>query len=546
MADNKHRSPGDGRAAVDGFVTTSGPRRPRYYIRPDDRPLATGQRLSSLEHAAHSRPVSSYSQVIRTQIEPTRAPLRPSKTPIDMGLPGDESKPRRHPAFRRRVKLVRHRAFQVTALALALVIGGWSLVFVQGLLSAHRAFSGGGKAVALQQYVNPNQLKGEGEGRINVLLMGIGGQGHDGPDLTDTIMIASVDPVNHKTVLVSVPRDLWVKVPHHGNMKINAAYAMGKYDALGKFDGSSTDQKAIAAGFKSLDQVLESVTGITIHYNMLLNFQAFRQAVDAVNGVSVNVPTTLYDPTMAWENQGNPVLAKAGLQQFDGKHALIYVRSRETSSDFARSQRQRAVILALKKKVVELGTLSNPLKISGLLSSFGKNVVTDLNMKDASQLYAIVKNIPEADVQSVGLGDEQQHLVTTGRVGNQSVVMPLAGLNNYANIQRFIRQQLPDGYIVKEHARVVVENGTNEPKLAQMKADELAAYGYVISAVKDAPTKSFSHTTLVDMTGGKKPYTAHYLERRFGVSATKTSPDTAVQKGTADFILIIGSDETTY
>ncbi len=502
--------------------------------------------MSSLEHAAHTRQTSPYSQVALTEVAPPPVPAKPAQPKIDMGLPGYESKPRRHPTFRRRVKLVRRRAFQVTALALALVIGGWSLVFAQGLLSAHRAFSGGGKAVALQQYVNPNQLKGEGEGRINVLLMGIGGEGHDGPDLTDTIMIASVDPVNHKTVLVSVPRDLWVKVPHHGSMKINAAYAMGKYDALGKFDGSSTNSKAIAAGFNSLDQVLQGVLGISIHYNVLLNFQAFRQAVDAVNGITVNVPTTLYDPTMAWENHGNPVLAKAGVQQFDGKHALIYVRSRETSSDFARSQRQRAVILALKQKVVELGTLSNPLKISGLLSSFGKNVVTDLNMQDASQLYGIIKNIPETDVQSVGLGDEQQHLLTTGRVGNQSVVLPLGGANNYSAIQHYVRQQLPDGYIVKEHARLVVENGTNQPKLAQLKADELATYGYTVSAVKDAPTKAYAHTMLVDLTGGKKPYTAHYLERRFGVSITKTSPDHAVQKGAADFILIIGSDETTY
>jgi hypothetical protein len=104
---------------------------------------------------------------------------------------------------------------------------------------------------------------------------------------------------------------------------------------------------------------------------------------------------------------------------------------------------------------------------------------------------------------------------------------------------------LPDGYIVKEHARVVVESGVTVPKLAQTKADELKSYGYNVTTVKDAPTKDFTHTVLVDLTGGKKPYTAHYLERRFGIGTTRVSPDSTVQKGTADFILIIGSDETT-
>jgi LCP family protein required for cell wall assembly len=548
MRDNKQGFPSGSRVTVDGFGGTSATsRRSHYYVRRDERRLATGQRLSALEHGAPlTGPVQR--RPLQTDIGPrphAMQPPRPKAPSIDMGLPGVESKPRRHPTFRRRVKLVRRRVFQATALALAIIIGGWSLVFVQGLLSAHQAFRGGATAVALQQNVNPNQLKGEGEGRINVLLLGIGGEGHDGPDLTDTMMIASIDPVNHKTVLVSVPRDTWVKVPHHGSMKINAAFAMGKYDQLGKFDGSSSDAKAINAGFNVVDQTVQKVLGITIHYNMLLNFQAFRQAVDAVNGITVNVPTTLYDPTMAWENHRNPVLAKAGVQQFDGKQALLYVRSRETSSDFARSQRQRSVMLALKQKVAELGTLSNPLKISGLLSSFGKNVVTDLSLKDASQLYGITKKIPAASVLSVGLGDVQQHLVTTGRVGNQSIVLPLAGMYDYTAIQQYVRQQLPDGYIVKEHTRIVVENGTTESKLAQTKADELKNYGYNVTTVKDAPTKDFAHTVLVDLTGGKKPYTAHYLERRFGISMTTTSPDSAVQTGTADFILIIGSDETT-
>ena len=115
---------------------------------------------------------------------------------------------------------------------------------------------------------------------------------------------------------------------------------------------------------------MESVLGVTIDYNALVDFQAFQQAVDTVGGVTVNVPTDLVDPTMAWQNGNNPLLAKAGIDSFNGAQALNYVRSRETTSDFARSQRQRAVIEALKAKVDTLSTLSNPAKLAGLFRCF--------------------------------------------------------------------------------------------------------------------------------------------------------------------------------
>ena len=303
---------------------------------------------------------------------------------MDMDLPGNESPLRHLDSLLRYGKLaaIRRWTFRgaVAAIVLVLVVGGF--LFSQGFFNVNKSFH-----PAAIKTSDDGLLKGEADGRINVLILGRGGGNHDGPDLTDTMMIDSIDVVNHTSTLISIPRDLWVDVPNQGAMKINSAFESGEFKYLGREAPGSTNPNAIQAGFDEVDQVVENVTGVTIHYNTLVSFQAFQQAVDAVNGVSVNVPKDLVDPTMAWENGNSPVLAKAGKDSFNGKKALNYVRSRETTSDFARSQRQRAVLLALKTKVETLGTLSNPWKIAKLAKTFGDNVHSDLSIKNATRLY---------------------------------------------------------------------------------------------------------------------------------------------------------------
>jgi LCP family protein required for cell wall assembly len=463
-----------------------------------------------------------------------------------MNLPGNDSPSRLGAMFARtKWQGTRRMAFRGVAVALILVITMGGLLFSQGYLKLHSVFKGGtGTAAALNPNVSPELLKGEGSGRVNILLLGRGGGNHDAPDLTDTMMLASVDPINHTSTLVSLPRDLWVNVPKQGVMKLNAAWEAGEFKYLGKTTAGSTDPKAIKAGFDTVDQTVHDVLGIDVNYNMLVDFQAFQQAVDTVGGVNVNVPSDLVDPTMAWENGNNPVLAKAGVQNFDGGKALRYVRSRETTSDFARAERQRAMLVALKSKVVSLGTLSNPVKISGLLSSFGNNVQTDLSLRNAQRLYKLTKNISDPDTASIGLADGANQYVATGNINGQAVVLPKAGLFNYGAIQQFVRSQLKDPFIVREKAKVVVLNGTAIPGLAAAKAAELETYGYNVTGSGNTPSSGWTQTRLIDLSHGKKKYTKHYLEKRLGVTSSTVLPDNSIQANGADFVIIIGSDET--
>lgn len=464
-----------------------------------------------------------------------------------MELPGEESPSRLEALFAHtRWQRVRHFAFRGVAVALVLVITLGGLLFSQSYLKLHKVFRGSaGTAAALKPNVDPDQLKGEGSGRVNILLLGRGGGTHDAPDLTDTMMLASIDPVNHTSTLVSLPRDLWINLPSQGVMKLNAAWQTGEFKYLGKIAPGSTDPKAISAGFTTVDQAVEDVLGVDIDYNVLVNFQAFQQAVDTVGGVTVNVPADLVDPTMAWENNNDPVLARAGVQNFNGAQALRYARSRETTSDFARAQRQRDLLVALKSKVATIGTLSNPVKISGLLNSFGNNVQTDLSLKNAQRLYTITKGIKAAEITSVGLADGANQYVTTGNINGQSIVLPNAGLFNYGDIHGFIRTQLKDPYIVKENAKVLVLNGTLISNLATNKADELKTYGYNVTGTGNTPSSDWTKTQLIDLSQGRDKYTKHYLEQRLGITASTTMPDNIIQTNGANFVIIIGSDEAT-
>ncbi len=481
--------------------------------------------------------------------ETPQQPLPRRRMPgIDMELPGEESPGRGVGSILKNAKMMAFKrwALRGAVATMAIFLIGGGIFLAQGFFNFNKAFNGGaGTANAMKKNVDPNLLKGEGSGRINVLLLGRGGGAHDAPDLTDTIILASIDPINKKTTLFSLPRDMWVNVPSAGNMKLNAVYETGVSKYTGKKLNNVTDKKAVNAGFKMVDQTVEDVMGVNVDYNVMVDFKAFSQAVNTVGGVNVNVPADLVDPTMAWENNNNPVLAKAGPQVMDGKNALNYVRSRQTSDDFARSERQRSVLLGLKSKVDTTGTLSNPAKLSSLAGAFGNNVQTDLSLKDAARLYSIVRKVNEASTNSIGLATPPNQFVTTGNVTGQSIVLPKAGLFKYSEIQAFVRSQLKDPYILKERAKVVVLNGTTVPGAATTKADELKAYGYNVIKAGETPNAGWTQTMLIDLSKGKKKFTSKYLEQRLGVTKYKSLPDETIQANGADFVIIIGSDKAT-
>lgn len=432
------------------------------------------------------------------------------------------------------------------SVALVGLIGG-GFLFGKGYLKARQIFKGGADgAAALQDNVDPSLLRGEGDGRVNIMLLGRGGEGHTAADLTDTLLIASIDPLQKESALVSVPRDFYVRVPDLGSMKINSVYANAKQQALNGSQSPNQIKEADKAGLQAVKQALEESMGIPIHYYAMVDFEAFRKAIDTVGGITIDVPEQLYDPMVAWENNNNPLIASQGVQHFNGKRALLYARSRHGSArgDFDRAARQRAIIVALKDKVLSAGTFGNPLKISQLADAFGDHVHTDLNVNDLMRLYTIAKEMPSDKVASIGLADPPNNFITTDFVDGQSVVVPTAGVFNFKEIQSYIRNTLKDGFLRNENASVTILNGTTTTGLATGRSEELKSYGYNVDTIGDTPTKNYSHTILVDLRKGDKKYTRRYLEKRLNVTAIDNLPDGAIQPGNADFVIILGRNES--
>lgn len=481
---------------------------------------------------ASSQPLLNGSQP-RVQ---ARQPLRNTAGMLDLTLPPAAQKPKKK---RRNLRKIGKRS-GIGVLLATLLIGG--ALFGKGYFKLGSILKGGAQgAAALQDNVDPSKLRGEGDGRVNILLLGRGGEGHDAPDLTDTILIASIDPVQKKAALLSIPRDLYS--PSTSNRKINSVFAEAKYAAKNR---KASDRDAEKSGFNAIEKVIQENIGIPIHYNVMVDFTGFEQAINSVGGVDVDVDAenTVYEVLWNAKTRKNYTLdVKQGKQHFDGQRALFYARSRYTSprGDFDRAERQRKLIFALKEKTLSLGTFSNPVKISQLIDAFGNHVQANMTKEEVLRLYDIGKNITSSDVVSVGLADAPNNYVITDNINGNSIVRPRAGIDDFSEIQSYVRNALKDGYIANENATIAVLNGTNTPGLATKRATELKSFGYNVNTIADAPTKTYTKTVIVDLRKGQKKYTLHYLEQRLGVTAVNSLPDPNIPNpSNADFVIILG------
>jgi polyisoprenyl-teichoic acid--peptidoglycan teichoic acid transferase len=421
-----------------------------------------------------------------------------------------------------------------------LVLGSGGYLFGKAWWTAHKVFNGKGTtALAFQKDIDPYLLKGEGDGRVNVLLLGKGGEGHAGAELTDSMLIASLDPINNTATFLSVPRDLWVAPKGLWAMKINKVYTYAKQKAL--TSNPKDTAAAEAAGLNATCQTVEDYLGVHMHYYSIIDFSAFEEVVNTLGGIDVTLPEAYYDGTML---VGNKYLnLPAGTQHLDGGIALAYARSRYGAArgDFDRGEHQQIVLVGIKDKVLSLGTFANPLKISSLLNTFGNRIQTNLSIDDFLRVYEFSKKLESSKITHSDLAEQPNAVVTTSNINGESVVIPKAGAADYSAVKSFVRNALKDGYIVKENPSITVLNGTNQSGLAQQQADELKGWGYNVVKVADAPLKNATNNQVLDNTKGTKKYTLRYLEQRFGATAVTSIEGMDLSLYTSDFIIVVGA-----
>ena len=360
------------------------------------------------------------------------------------------------------------KVFALTILFLIITVG------LVKLLNLEKYLIGGPKTVV--SLITDSGLDSD-RGRTNVLLMGIGGRGHEGPDLTDTMILASVDKNAKDVVLISIPRDLWVP---NLSAKINSAYAYGQDEKNGQ-------------GLDLAKETVSVLLGIPVHYAFRIDFNGFVRGVDLIGGLDIEVENSFVDPkypisgreddlcgltietqekdgvtgqvvkdatgsaiplseitdendpfTCRWEE----LSFTKGLKHMDGTTVLKFVRSRHGTggegSDFARSARQQKVILAFRQKVLSTETLTSPQKIIELSKTFGDTIDTDIKDEDVTLFAKLGLKIEPSTIRRVVLDtNEKDGRLEFGRPenhGGQSVLIPKN--NSWTDLAEYIQGEV--------------------------------------------------------------------------------------------------------
>ncbi|HBG81489.1 TPA: hypothetical protein DDW69_01470 [candidate division CPR2 bacterium] len=391
----------------------------------------------------------------------------------------------------------------------------------------NKIFSDGMNPLSILANLKPTSLAGESEGRTNILLLGTGDKDWPGGDLTDTIMVASINPKTSDVALISIPRDFYVKIEDHGWDKINSAYVYGEQN---QYQGGGA-----ALTSKTVSDVLD----IPIHYYAKIDFTAFKKAIDSVGGIDITPSENLYDPYYP----GGTVSFKGGRNyHMNGELALKYARSRQTTSDFDRARRQQEVLVALKEKSMSLGTLSNPKTVLELIDILGDHIRTSLKPNEMKRLADIVNSINKDKVISAVIDGEKTKLATTGNVNGASVVLPVLGKGKYADIQDYVQNIFTAdnkvGSLTDEKAKIMVQNGAGIPGLAATATENLTKKEYLIVGTENADKSTYTKTKIIDYANGQKKLTIKSLEDYFSITSVKQTTSTA----NYDILIIIGQD----
>lgn len=322
------------------------------------------------------------------------------------------------------------------------------VVLIFGLLQLVKLTPAGKYLVLGKNFLTPSTSAIKSlDNRSNILILGKAGEGYTAPDLTDTIILFSVslDKARPEVDMISLPRDIWLS---DLEAKLNSVYYWG-------------NKRQTGGGLILAKSVVEQITGVPVHYAIVLDFNGFKDIIDLMGGVEVQVKKSFVDeryPIAGKENDlcgGDPsfdcryetIRFEKGLQHMDGEMALKFVRSRhsedlEEGTDFARSQRQQAVIKAIQKKLLSREMLTQPQKLWDIWQQGNAMIETDLTDQEKAILGRFVydarnnintHSIPEDLLELAKLSGEFQGLYAFS---------PVAGPDNWTQIQSWVHEVL--------------------------------------------------------------------------------------------------------
>lgn len=392
-----------------------------------------------------------------------------------------------------------------------------------------------------------DELQKDAYEHTNFLILGTGGKNHEGADLTDTIIVASLDEDDKLITMVSIPRDIYVKDMTVGNSKINEVY----YNAQKYYKNS-------IEGIEHMKEKVEELMGIPIHYWVKVDFDGFKDLVDALGGIDINVKKPIYDPyypkdgTFLYE----PFSISAGEQHMDGEIALKYARSRKTTSDFDRADRQQQIIYAIKEKALQTKTILNQNKIIEILDTLKENISTNISVKELLTLGGMATDYSSDRIQHKLIHDDPTQcggfLYTPERqFYNEMFVLLPAGGFDFVHLYSDLNFNFQK--IATENSRIHILNGTKRGGVAGETKQVLKRFCFDIVRFGNAEEQNITQTTYYyqqkQNEDGKitdsRPEALNFLQKLIPGRESTQIPQKYFEAGyfnQADIIIEMGSD----
>jgi LCP family protein required for cell wall assembly len=350
-------------------------------------------------------------------------------------------------------------------------------------------------------------------GHTNILLLGVAGTGSEGGNLSDSILIVSINPSNPSVSFLSLPRDLFIE-SKIGDRKVNEIYAAAHYKNRKSFDEGKRE------GMNVIKNAISNFTGIDIHYGAVIDFKIFENFVDALGGIDIFVLKPIEDPFYPDKDYGyQTFVIRKGYQKLDGATALKYARSRKTSSDYSRAQRQQDIILAIRKKAAQLNLLTDFDKLKSFYTIFKENINTDLGLTEMVALAKIATSIDYNNVVSAVLNDDPTQkgglLYTPAKefFGGQFVLLP----EEINDTQTFMDLVLIHPDVGLENAQISILNGSKIPGRAGALGTRLRRLGFHVIDVGNSDSERPIVSTTMTNLSNTKTKTFKFLQKFLGI-----------------------------
>jgi len=368
---------------------------------------------------------------------------------------------------------------------------------------------------------------------INILLIGVD-ERPDHPEegvRSDTLIVVHLDTIGRRVSLLSIPRDTRVELRDIGPAKINVAYGYG-YAAAGKLygEGVTPAQGGMALTAETVGQFLD----LPIHYTAQINFDGFARVIDALGGVTIDVPRRIVDDAYPTPDFGTVrVEFEPGPQRMDGARALIYARTRHADSDFGRAGRQQQVIRAVVDELRARGLPGAALLVPALGRALDGAFTTTLPLSRPDMVLGIGWIATGLDPATIG----QYRLAPDTAPNFREIGSDI--LWDPAEVRAVVRDFLAAPGVETGQARIQVLNGAGVTGLARRVSSELEAAGFTVVPAADATRSDMPDTIVYDVTG--KPATARRLATLLRAEIRRGAPDGV--NPTVDIIVVLGRDQ---